>query len=312
MIYVHKLFLKLLKLLINLLFIIQIALIILIFLTATYWFFDLMGSNLFKFAEPIANYIIDFIKLFYNRDIVAGGVFIDGSLLLFDIIALAVIFLLSKLKYYLYISQDFFIREINKCKQKIEKEFNKQLKAEAENVIKQYTQAAILITFEAKDLKVDRFWGGDSKAGVKETEQYIVELFCDNLSKMKDITFRRGGKKIVIYIKYFDKVDAILNYINNFIEYQRSEMRNNRWALDYYCAVATYSDGANIEQDILPLLENLLKIKQKNEIICIGSFSLRYSLKEKPLFYGLRLKGAYSVAGGSDIYYLVKNNEEQN
>ena len=53
------------KFLLNILFVIQISLVILIFLTAAYWFFDLVESTLFSFAEPIATAVTNFVKFFY-------------------------------------------------------------------------------------------------------------------------------------------------------------------------------------------------------------------------------------------------------
>ena len=306
MIPVYKLFKNLLILFINLLFIIQIILIILIFLTAAYWFFDLIGSSLFSFAEPIADYIIDFMRLFYNRDINVGGVYVDGSLLLFDIIAIIVIFIFTKSKYYIYKAQNFCDEQIIKCKKSIEAGFNVQLKKEAEEMIKKYTGAAIIITFTANDLKVDRFWGGDSTDEIKKTEKYLADAYYSEFSKVSYVSLKKGGNKVIVSIKDFNKIDNILNMTNSFIKKNRAEMRKNKWTMDYYCAVVAYSDGASIELDVMPKLESLLRIKQKNEIICFGDFNLRYTLKEKPLFYGLKLKGSYAIDGGSDVYCLVK------
>ena len=82
---------KFLHTIINVLFVIQIVIMIVVFLTASYWFFDLINSDLFSFAQPLASSVSDFVKLFYDREVQAGGVYIDGSLLLFDILALRII-----------------------------------------------------------------------------------------------------------------------------------------------------------------------------------------------------------------------------
>ena len=311
MIYIHRFLLNLMILLVYLLFILQIALIILIFLTAAYWFFNLIGSQLFNFAAPIANSISDFVKIFYDRDIVVTGIYVDGSLLLFDMVALITIFIISKLKYYIYRFQDFFVKNIYKCKKDIENNFNNKLQKDAEEMIRKYTHAALLITFEAKDMKVDRFWGGDPEAGVKDTEEYLIQSFCEHLEKMKEFTHKKGGGKVVVYVKMFDNIDKILNFVNRFVVMNRNEMRKNGWTLNYYCAVETYGGVSGVDLEVLPKLETLLKIRQKNEILCFGNFNLRYSLKSKPLYYGANLKGSYAVDGGSDVYYLVKNSEEK-
>jgi hypothetical protein len=296
--------------LVNLLFILQIALIILIFLTATYWFFDIIGSNLFSFAEPIASVVKNFVKLFYDRDIEVGGIFVDGSLLLFDIIALIAIFLITKFKYYIYKMQDFVIRNIYKCKKDIEEKFNKQLKIETDEIIRKLSRAAILIKFEATNLAIDRFWGGDAQAGVQDTETYLTNAFCKELDSIKMFKYKSGGRKVIVYVENFEKIDIALNLINKFVIENRAQMKKNKWTVDYYCSVTAYENSKNAELEILPKLEALLRTKQKNEIVCFGTFNLRYSQKSKPLYYGLRLRGSYEIDGGSDVYYLVKNNED--
>ena len=118
--------------------------------------------------------------------------------------------------------------------------------------------------------------------------------------------YQKGGKKVMISVKDFDNVDTVLNFVSSFIKKNKNEMNKNHWTLDYYWAAVAHSTGASLELDVLPKLETLLRIKQKNEIICFGDFSLRYTLKEKSLFYSLKLKGTYLIDGGSELYYLVK------
>ncbi|MBO6087406.1 hypothetical protein J6P92_03565 [bacterium] len=302
---------NLLKLIINIMFLAQIVLIIVIFITAAYWFFDIIGSSLFSFAQPFAERIIDFVKLFYKRDIIVGGVYVDGSLLLFDILSLIAIFLIAKMKYYVYIAQDFFVNQIAKCKQKIEDNFNAQLKKDYNAVIKKYSHAAVLITFVAKNLNADRFWGGDTKTGVSDTEKYVVESFCHALNMLDYVTYKKGITKVAIYLQDFDKIDGILTLIENFHKNHVSAMRKNGWTLDYYCSAATYADGTSVELEIMPKLESLLGTKQRNEIVCFGDFNLRYSLNPESAFYGMQLKGSYELDGGSDVYSFVKKNEAQ-
>ena len=84
---------KFLQFIINILFVLQIIFMIVVFLTASYWFFDLINSDIFAFVEPLANFITDFMRLFYDREVQVGGVYVDGALLLFDLIAIVFVFL---------------------------------------------------------------------------------------------------------------------------------------------------------------------------------------------------------------------------
>ena len=93
MIKIYKLFSNILKLIINITFVLQIVLMVTVFLTATYWFLSLIDVTAFDFVKPLADVIAEFIRSFYTRDVNAGGVFIDASLLLFDILAIYFVFL---------------------------------------------------------------------------------------------------------------------------------------------------------------------------------------------------------------------------
>ena len=69
MIGIYKLLTKILQGIINLLFVLQIALMILVFLTATYWFLSLINVSAFDFAKPIADSVSEFVHLFYKQDV---------------------------------------------------------------------------------------------------------------------------------------------------------------------------------------------------------------------------------------------------
>ncbi|MFQ8626401.1 MAG: hypothetical protein ACLSA2_08045 [Candidatus Gastranaerophilaceae bacterium] len=144
MILIYKLLSKFIKFIINILFVVQITLMVLVFLTATYWFLTLINVTAFDFARPIADAISDLVKLFYHQEVMMGGIYIDGSLLLFDLIAVAIVFGITKSKYYIHKLVDFIELQINKCENRIEAKFNQKLQKEVEKNIKQSNNVALL------------------------------------------------------------------------------------------------------------------------------------------------------------------------
>ena len=72
MLIIYKFLSKILQIILNMLFVIQITLIILVFLTATYWFLNLINLSAFDFVKPIADLITDFVKLFYSQEVEIG------------------------------------------------------------------------------------------------------------------------------------------------------------------------------------------------------------------------------------------------
>ena len=127
MISIYKFISRMINSFINILFMVQIALMILVFLTATYWFLNLLDITAFSFVEPIANAVSDFVKIFYNQSVSVGGVFIDGSLLLFDIVAIVVVFAITRLKYYCHRAMDSIKILIDGCEEQKEEQFNKEI-----------------------------------------------------------------------------------------------------------------------------------------------------------------------------------------
>ena len=146
---------KIVQIILNSLFFVQIALMILVFLTATYWLFNLMGSSIFSFAETIANTISDFVKLFYNQDVMMSGIYVDISLLLFDFVSILVVLGITKSKYYINSLMDYIDSNVNKLKQTEEDKFNRKLKLETDAKIRRAYSFAILVILEVVYLLID-------------------------------------------------------------------------------------------------------------------------------------------------------------
>lgn len=296
---------KLLQLFINFLFVIQITLMILIFLTAAFWFFDLMNIPIFDFVRPIADVISDFVRIFYSNEVEVGGIYIDGSLMLFDIIALVVVFLITKFKYYVYLAIDSVNLEINKCNAKIEANFNKQLQKDAEANIRKSNNVAILIQFSAKNMMVDSCWGGDQEIGVKEKEEEAFKVFYASIKNISNCKFAKTGDKMLILLYDFNAVDNLLNFIDLAVNRLRLNMKSKKWLLNAYISVDVFNNNTNFKQDVYPILEKLLTLKIKNEAVCLGNFCLRYELFPEPMYTPM-LRGAYDINGQSDVWALVK------
>ena len=59
MIKIYKLLLNMLKIVINIAFVLQIMLMVIVFLTATYWFLSLINVSAFDFVKPLADTIAE-------------------------------------------------------------------------------------------------------------------------------------------------------------------------------------------------------------------------------------------------------------
>ncbi len=306
MIKIYEMITKFLQFIINVLFVLQITLMILVFLTASYWFLTLIDPNLFEFARPIALAVSNFVKLFYDREVQIGGVYVDASLLLFDIIAIALVFGIAKFKYYVYEAINSVVLAINDCKVEREKEFNEALQKEVESNIKKCNNVAILVRFSAKNMFVDSCWGGDAEAGVKEKEEEAFKIFYSSIKNISGCKFAKTDDKMLVLIEDFSKVDNILYFIELSANRIRENFKRRKWALFAYIAIDVYDNKTNFKSSVYPVLEKLLTIRHKNEVVCLGNFVMRYQLGNE-LMYNPVLYGKYNISGEEcEVWALVK------
>ncbi len=300
MLKVYKGLIKLFEGTLNLMFVLQITLMIVVFLTATYWFLDLINCSAFEFARPLAESISDFVRLFYQEDIEIGGVYIDGSLLLFDILALLTVFFITKSKFYIYRAIEQIEASIKACLREDEKKFNEELQKEAEDRIKQCNNVAILVKFEVKNMYVDYEQGS-----AKDKEDEAFKIFYSAIKSLSGCKFAKTGDKMLILLDGFTRVDNLLNFVDMSINKIRANMKKDKWALFSYVAVDVFSSKSNFKGEVYPVLEKLLTLRHKNEALCLGNFNLRYKLNKEQM-YTLFLKGSYNIDGECDVFALVK------
>ncbi len=305
MLLIYKFFSKILQILLNILFVFQITLMILVFLTATYWFLNLLNITAFDFVAPIAVVISNYVRLFYHQDVEIGGVYIDGSLLLFDLLAVILVFMITKSKYYFNKGLDFLNSSIKGCEERIEARFNKSLQKEVERNIKRCNNVAVLVQFKAKNMFVDSCWGGNADEGVKEKEEEAFKTFYASIKNITGCKFAKTGDKMLILLDDFNSVDNLLNYIDLSVNRIRVNMKRKRWLLISYIAVDVFDNQTDFKNDVYPLLEKLLTLRIQNEAVCLGNFCMRYELYPEPMFTPF-LRGAYNLDGECDVWSLVK------
>lgn len=305
MLVIYKFLSKILQFILNILFVIQITLMILVFLTAAYWFLNLINVSAFDFVSPIADVISNLIKTFYHQEVEIGGVYIDGSLLLFDLLAVILVFIITKSKFYFHRAMDILNEGIKACESKIEAKFNKSLQKEVENNIKKCNNVAVLVQFSAKNMMVDSCWGGDANEGVKEKEEEAFKTFYASIKNITGCKFAKTDDKMLILLNDFNSVDNLLNFIDLSVNRIRVNMKKKKWLLLSYISVDVFDDKTNFKDDVYPLLEKLLTLKIKNEAVCLGNFCMRYELYPEPMYTPF-LRGTYTINEECEVWSLVK------
>ena len=305
MISIYRIFLKSLFGLINILFILQIAIMVLVFLTSMYWFCDLIGTDWFMFAKDLAIAISELVKQVYSKDILIGGVFVDSSLLLFDIVAIILVILITKSKFYIYKLINFINNQINTCKQKREDDFNKNLEKELVREIFKSNKVLLLLKIEVKSLADSSIWGKTSDDIISKKLIEAYDTIKSALEKVQYCRVSKSSKLIGISLDKFDNIDKLICFIQTLSKNLKNKLRGEGFILNTFCAVDVFEDG-KLNFKYIRKIEKLLKLRQKNEILCLKSFSLRYELNSDKMYFTTVQKGTYAIDDDQKVYALVK------
>ena len=307
MIFAFKVLQKLVKLFINLLFALQIVLMILVFFSAAYWFFGVAGFDFFMFAEPIAEAIADFVKIFYNSQIDVAGRTIDGSILIFDVVSILIVFIITKSKYYIFKTAEFVDSILDGLIQQEENKFNEALRIETEKRILNSNNAAIIIKLELKDLTIKKYRRPDQPLRSKEEKEEVAfKMLYAAMKMVEGCKFAKNGTKLVVMLDDFAKIDTVLPKISQITDKIKEDLKEDKWETYCYIGAEVYDNNTDFRNTVYPALENLIKIKHSRGVTCFGNFKLRYQYKKDQQYQIELFNSDYAIDGGSDIYVLVK------
>lgn len=307
MILTFKILQKLIKFFINLLFAVQIVLMILVFFSAAYWFFGVAGFNFFMFAEPIAEAITDFVKIFYNSQIEIADKTIDGSILLFDVVSIIIVLIITKSKCYIYKGAEFVDKIIDGLIQQKEDKFNEELRKETEKRILASNNVAIIVKIELKDLTLKKYRRPDQPNRDKNAmEEIAFKMLYAAAKNIDGCKFAKNGTKLVVMCDNFRIIDAVIQKIQQIVDKIKEDLKKDMWETYCYMGVDVYDNKTDFKNVVYPSLENLTNIKHTRGITCYGNFKMRYQYKENQQYQVELFNSDYAIDGGSDIYVLVK------
>lgn len=301
----YKFFQEFLKKFIDFSYMFQIIISVVILGFAFYWFFDLINHQFLAFLTPVADNIIEFMRMKFETSSDKGAIGADNSLFLFILFMGVIVLAVTQLK----TSADMAIKKIGKLitqiKLKQEDEFNAQLRAEADQVILAYRNVVFIAKFSVRRKFMDDLRSEEEVE--KEQKEKEFQLLCDFYNRIKEspcCKFAKNGDLLIVNLKGFAHVDKLLYYVTKALEDIKAEMKRDGWIVRSYCAIDAYDDKALIK-DVYYDLQILLKLNLHNEIICYGNFCNRYYMEANNLFEAY-LKGVYELTEPENVWSLVK------
>jgi len=290
--------------LINIIFLIQILLFITIFLVTLHWFLDLIHWQFLHAIGPLSKFVSGLVKLFYTRMIEIGGVKLDGSILLFDIIALLIIFGGAYL-------QGYFEKQITKIDiiiddvaRQQEDDFNKQLQSDYEKEQLKKNNVGIIISYSLKNVMGNAFWSEQTTDTIEAKSKEVDKQMFYALSKLQGCKVAKTGSQFLLLCNNFDKIDSILKYLQALLAQIDAYVLKSQMTITTYIAVEPYDKKTDVKQ-VFKILNKLIALRMPGEIVCLGSFQLRYDfLKDQR--YTTVLKGTYSIDERDQVWSIVK------
>ena len=99
---------------------------------------------------------------------------------------------------------------------------------------------------------------------------------------------------------------GILKYIDITINRIRVSMGKRKWRLFSYIAVDVFDDKTPFKE-VYPILERLLGLQIRDEVICLGNFCMRYDIEPESAYEPM-LKGTYVLGERTEVWTLIKKN----
>ncbi len=296
---------KFLRTFLDVAFMAQIILSVMIFAFLMYWFFDVLNCQYLAFLTPVANNISEFMHQYFADSLSKGVTKTDGSLFIFIMILLVIIGALTQLKAIAVSSARKVSKIIDKIKIKNEDEFNAQLRIEANQALLAYRNVVLITKLVAKKRLVDDSSTEEQQA--QENKEMVDKLICEFYNRIKGAPcckFAKNGDQLVVTLKGFAQVDKLLYYVDKALDDLRTELRKDNWILRSYSAIDAFDDKALLK-DVYYDLQILLKLNLFNEIVCYGNFCNRYYMEPRNLFEAY-LKGVYDTTEPENVWSLVK------
>ncbi len=296
---------KFLRMFLDIAFMAQIILSVVIFAFLMYWFFDVLNCQYLAFLTPVADNISEFMHQYFADSLSKGVTKTDGSLFIFIMILLVVIGALTQMKAIAVSSARKVAKIIDKIKIRNEDEFNAQLRAEADQALLAYRNVVLITKLVVKRRVVDDSRTEEEKE--QENKEMVDKLVCEFYNRVKGspcCKFAKNGDQLVVTLKGFAHVDKLLYYVDKALDDLRTELRKDNWLLRSYSAIDAFDDNALLK-DVYYDLQILLKLNLFNEIVCYGNFCNRYYMEPKNLFEAY-LKGVYDTTEPENVWTLVK------
>jgi len=303
----YKLGRKFFEIFINIIQMTRVFLVFWCFFIILYWILQIAQvkfiENFAMFFEPIK----EVVHVFYNRDVIIDQVSVDFSFLYATFFLLLVAWGLKFFAEFIENTQKKYDEIHDFFKEKNEQVLNAQLDLENKLSEKKKKSFLILASFQAKNLKKDSFFDRNVDVGVEDKEKIALNLFCSNFAQSINCQQKKTGKNVLMYFSDFEDINKVIANFEKVFEKLKTEFKEQNWSIDFTAGIEAYLEQSEINEKV-NLLEKLIRLNLKNEILCLSGFKQRYLVINKPE-YEFSCKGIYDINGHQEVFCLINKNK---
>ncbi len=285
----------------------QLLFVITIFLCCLHIALLIFEANFLEFMDPFFNWARETASFLFGSNIKQAETAVDGREVLFILFSMVVSFFMSQIRLASKSYDGSLAKKIVEEKQRLENEFNQELKTNIEQDIMAQSHYVFAIQFKAKSLIQE-------SVGVKPlTAEEINQIKLDAVSRfyemMKNepgIKFSKDGEILLAASGSVNKVDAFLDKVFGNLETIRAEYKAKKISIKARMAIDSHKMLTTVNT-VYQNLKPLLGFNVSNEILCYGNFRNRYQLIKDPT-YIVAVKGKYDMVNGNEetIWSIMK------
>jgi len=287
----------------------QIVVLILVLLCGLHVIVSVFEGHALDALEPFFDLIRNFVTDMFGQSVNKNLDGVDGREVLFILLGIIVAVFLQQLKMGFNTTVKNIQRTIVKEKERVENEFNEELKQNFINDILEQDSFVMALQFKERWLIKDSL--GEIPPTQEEQDRVRLEIiskFYNRIKNIEGLKFSKDGEILILAGNNIEQLDSVINTLWENIIAIKAEYKEKKYGVRIKMLIDTHKHSRPINA-VYKKIAPLFNLNANNEILSLGNFKNRYELMEDNQYY-LAVKGKYDMADGhgETVWTLMKKN----
>lgn len=285
---------------------IQLIFMLLIFLCTLH-----IGMNVFEITaldglNPLFDLLKDFSTWLFGDKIKHDAV-VDGREVVFVLFSMLSAYILSQLRAALDSAGKNVGRMVVNEKERVETEFNAELKQNLIDDIMAQSNYMMAIQFRARWLMKDSVGIiPPTDEEINKVKMEAVGKFFQMVKAFDGLKFSKDDDILIISSNNVNNFDSTLTKIWAVVNAIKAEYKEKKYGIRVKILVDSFKPLTSVNS-VYKNIAPLFNLNANNETICYGNFKNRYELIENSEYY-LAVKGKYDMVDGTEdtVWSIIK------